>query len=263
MSFMAKTKLSKSQLLCTVAIVITVAAQALEKILEVAIQPSQISALVCAMVYTIAVACVYFLISKSTNTFWGLLASLLAFKMMPPKINYILNVTVDGGMLYFIVQKVAILLFLVLAYRFYRAQEKQHCVNIIPVFILAAAVPFFNEISAFVDNYFLYKTGSMILPFLTNYACYTLAVVTALAVAFISGKESMKFAAFYEFCALGINMFRQIGKIGYFITTNQHVSKSFYGWIAVLAVLMVVTAVLLKKSNSRADSVGEPALAEE
>ena len=113
------------------------------------------------------------------------------------------------------------------------------------------AVPFFNEIASFASSYLLGKTGSMLLPYFAQYACYAAAVLITFAIAFISSKNSMRFVAYFEFCALGINTLRQIGKIGYLAISHQHISKSIYGWIVVLVVLAAVGAVMPAKRKKK------------
>ncbi len=247
---MEKMKLNKNQTLGIFAAVLIVLSQACEKILEVVITPSQTTALVCAMVYTIVVAVVFLIVTKLESPFLGIFASMLAVKMLPPNITYIASVTADGAMLYFILSKVVFVLFALLALRFYRVQknDEEH-IRAVPIIILFYAVPFFNQIEAFTSAYFMEKTGSMLLPFLTQYACYAAASIIILAVAFKCGKASMRFASYFEFCAFGINIFRQLGKICYFAATGQHISKSLFGWIIVLAGLIVINAIMLNKSK--------------
>ena len=249
---MAKIKMDKNKALCLASIIIIVFAQALEKILGVTITPSQTSGLICAMFYTLLVAVVYFLISKTTSSLMGILAALLAMKMMPPNIVYLADYTTDGTMLYFIVQKFSVLLFAVLVYKFYAEQEKPRAIKPLPILMLFLAIPFSNQISNFACSYFLVKTGSMLIPYLTQYACYAAAVIVILVVSYKCGKESFRFTAYFEFIALGINTFRQLGKLAYLIVSGQHVSKSIYGWIILFVAFIVVYAVMLKKSNQQA-----------
>ena len=248
---MAKIKLDKSQTPFLVAIIITVAAQAFEKIFEVAVDVNQFTGLICAMVYTLLVAVVYYIISKGTGTLMGILSAMLALKMMPPKMGYLASVSADGAMLYFLVGKVAVVLFAVLVYKFYREQETPHPIKGLTLLAILLAVPFFNEIASFTGNYLLYKTGSMLLPYFAQYACYAAAVLITFAIAYVSSKDSMRFAACFEFCALGINILRQIGKIGYLAVSHQHISKSIYGWIVVLAALIAIGAFMLAKSKKK------------
>ncbi|MBR3149134.1 MAG: hypothetical protein IKF64_03110 [Eubacterium sp.] len=247
---MGKMKLNKSQYIGSICVALIVLAQAFEKIFEVAVTPSQATALICAMVYTLLVAVVYFIMSKNESSFVGIFVSILAVKMLPPNITYITRFSVDGAMLYFIVTKVCVVLFLLLAYKFYREQdlEVDH-IRGMTILMILAAVPFFNQISAFTSAYFETKTGTMIMPFLSNYACYIAASLVILYVAYRSGQASMRFAAYFEFCAFGINIVRQLGKICYFAVTHQHISKSLFGWIIVFAGLIAVTAVLYSKSK--------------
>ena len=249
MRFMDKMKLDRNKSICLGAVILIVLAQAAEKILEVSITPSQTAGIVCALVYTVVVAVVYFLVSRSTSSLMGILAALLALKMLPPNITYLSGIAPDESMVYFIVQKMTQILFAVLIYKFYCAQEKPRQIRALPILLLILAVPFANEISAFFGQYFLYKTGSMILPFLTQYACYALAALVILVVSYKCGKDSMRFAAYFEFVAFGINIFRQIGKLGYYMISDQHISKSLYGWIILFAALIVIYAVALAKSK--------------
>ncbi|MBR0412120.1 MAG: hypothetical protein IJI47_00940 [Eubacterium sp.] len=246
---MENLKLNKNRSLCLAAIIITVACQAIEKILEVAVHPGQTIGLICAMLYTLCVAVVYYIITKGTSSFMGILAALIAFKMMPPPITYLTRVSPDGAMLYFIVQKVALILFAVLVYKFYREQETPRAIKPLPILVIVLAVPFFNEISSFTSSYLQFKTGSVIPSYLAQYACYAAAVLITLAIAYTSGRESMRFAAYFEFCALGINTCRQLGKLGYYIATEHQLSKSTALWIVVLVGLAVVNFIMLNKSK--------------
>ena len=246
---MDKIKISKNQSLCVLAIAIVVFAQALEKILEVVITPGQFVGVMCAMLYTVLVALVYFIISKGSSSFMGILAALLALKMLPPKITYLSQYSPDGAMLYFVVQKAAVLIFALLVYKFYREQEQPRQIKPLVLVALIGAVPFFNEISAYTSSYLLYKTGSMILPYFSQYACYAAAALMILGVAFYCGKESMRFAAYFQFIAFSINIFRMLGKIAYLAIAGQYISKSIYGWILVFAGLMVIYVIAFKRNK--------------
>ena len=246
---MDKLKMNKNQSLCVLSIAIVVFAQALEKILEVVITPGQFVGVICAMFYTLLVALVYFIISKGSSSFMGILAALLALKMLPPKITYLSQYSPDGAMLYYIVQKAAVVIFALLVYKFYREQEEPRQIKPLVLVALIGAVPFFNEISSYTASYLLFKTGTMVLPYFAQYACYAAAALLILGVAFYCGKESMRFAAYFQFIAFSINIFRMLGKTAYFIIAGQHVSKSIYGWIVLFAALIVIYAIAFKRNK--------------
>lgn len=249
MKFMENLKLNKNRSICLTAIILIVAAQAAQKILQVVIEPTLTFGVICAIVYTIIVAVVYFLLCKETSSFLGILAALLALKMLPPSITHLVNVSADAAMVYFLVQKMSQILFAVLVYKFYCAQEKPRAIKALPVLLIIIAVPFTNQIAEFAGSYFLFKTGSMIVPYFVQYICYAAAALVILIVSYKCGRESMRFAAYFQFCAFGINMFRMLGKLGYFIIAQQHISKSIYGWVFLFAVLIVAYAIALKKSD--------------
>ena len=233
------TKLGNDSTLDLIAILIIVIAYAAEKILELIVTPSHTLALVLAMVYTILLAVVTLILSKSENIFSGMMAALIGYKMMPVSINFLPEMSMDGNILYYIVCKVAVIIFLVLAFRLYNMQENPKSIKALPIIAIIYAVPFFNEIGATLMDYFLDKTGSMLGGYLSQYACYTAASMIILALAFVSNYASMRFAAYFELTALGINILRNVGKISVKLHYGQHISKSLYGWIILYIVILI------------------------
>ena len=86
----------------------------------------------------------------------------------------------------------------------------------------------------------------MLLGYFSQFACYAAATLIILVIAYCSGAYSLRFAAGYEFIALFINIVRVGAKIGYRVINSWHISKSFFVWIALYAVLMVCFAAALK-----------------
>ncbi len=246
---MKNVKVGTNETLCVLSVILIVVAQAAEKIIEVAAAPGKTLALCCALIYTVLVGAVYLFIKKGDSSFMGMFASLLALKMLPPNINYFASVSPDGAMTYFVLQKASVVIFAVLLYKFYREQPQPRSIKPLTLVALVGAVPFFNTISATTTSFLLYKTGSMMLPYFAEYACYAAAALVILGIAYKSGYASMRFAAYFEFAAFGINIVRRAGKIGYFLMSNQHVSKSIYGWIVLYLVLAAVFAFALSKSK--------------
>ena len=248
---MDKKLFAKDNIMCALAAMIIVLSNGAEKIIEVTLTPSKSLALILAIVYTCLLLVSYTLISKSKNSYFGILAALLGYKMMPPAINFMAGQTADGYALYFIVSKMAAVLFVVTVYRLYKLQEEPHEVRSMPLLIIMLSVPFFTKIAQTVSGYLMFKTGNMLYCYFAQFALYTAAVLVVLGVAYQSGYSSLKFTAYFEFAALSINILRMLGKIGYFAINHEHISKSYFVWIAIFVVLMgcFVVAVNVKKKE--------------
>lgn len=246
--------LNKDKSLCILSTIIIVAAYGIERIIEVSITPSKTVGLILAMIYTILFAVVLFCISKSSNSFFGILASLIGYKMMPPPIGFLESATADGDMLYYIVGRAAAAFFVILAYRFYKMQEEPHEIRLLPLLAVLIVIPFFNDISLELSKYLMLRTGSMLYCYFAQFICYAAATLIILGVAFKSGYGSMRFTAYFEYAALGINILRQLGKIGYFAINAQHISKSYYVWIALYILLIICFAAAKSKAKNQFDS---------
>ncbi len=130
---MEKLKLNRDTGLCAFSAIIIVLAYAAEKIIELSIEPSKTAAIVLAMVNTVLLACVTVILGKSRDSFAGLLAALIGYKMMPVPISFIYYVTEDGNLLYYIVSKAAAIIFIVLIFRLYQMQEEPRAIKPLPV----------------------------------------------------------------------------------------------------------------------------------
>jgi hypothetical protein len=171
--------------------------------------------------------------------------------MMPPAINFIAGVTADGYTLYFLVGRMAAVIFVVTIYKLYKLQEEPHEVRSMPLLVIMLSIPFFNQITQVISRYLMYKTGNMLYCYFAQFALYIAAVLVVLGVAYQSGYSSLKFTAYYEYAALSINTLRMLGKIGYFAVKHEHISKSYYAWIAIFVALMIcfAVAVIQKKKQ--------------
>ena len=236
---------SKENIMCAIATIIIVASYAAQRILEIVITPDKKMALIISIVYIVLLAIVFYLISLSRNPFFGILAALLGYKMMPPPVSY-LSATVDGQTLYFLVCKAAAVVFIVAIYKLYKQQPNPHEIRSLPLLTIMLSVPFFSEISQAVSTYLMYKTGSMLYCYFAQFALYAVAVLVVLAVAYQSGFSSLRFTAYFEFTALSINILRVASKICFFAISKEHISKSLYVWIAIYAGLIVLFIVATK-----------------
>ncbi|MBR4241408.1 MAG: hypothetical protein IKR97_04220 [Eubacterium sp.] len=240
---------TKENIMCVAATIIIVLSYGAQRIIEAVLSPDKKLALILAIIYTLLLAVVLWLISKSNNSYFGILAALIGYKMMPPPNNFLAQTTVDGSTLYYLVGRAAVVLFIVIIYKLYKMQEEPHEIRSLPLLTIMLSVPFFNGISQVITNYLLYKTGNMLYCYFAQFALYTAAVLLILAIAYISGCSSLKFTAYFEYTALSINILRQLGKIGYFALNHEHISKSYFVWIGIYAALMICFAVARKKKE--------------
>lgn len=155
-----------------------------------------------------------------------------------------------GSAVYFLVCKAAVVVFALLAIRFYYLQPKPRAVKPLPILSLIFVVPFFNEIGSASYSFFVAKTGSMLGGYLTDLACYALAALVILVVAYKTDYSSMHFVASFEFIALGINILKRFGAIFANVPFGRHISRVYYLWIILYAVLIFVFAVADKKKRS-------------
>ena len=246
-----KEKLTKDRISCLSALFIIVASYGAERFIELFVTPGPHSGLTLAMIMTALLGVVVLLLGRTDDTFTGLLTALIGYKMMPADVSFLAGESLDGSLLYYLVRQAARLIFIVLVFRLYNIQERPRKITALPLCAMLFAVPFFNTIGITLSNYFLERTGSMLGGYLSQYACYAAATLIILVLAFVSTYDSMRFAMYFEFAALGINTLRYVAKIAYRLYLGVHISRSFYLWIVLYAglCLLFVIATLIKKKN--------------
>jgi uncharacterized membrane protein YqjE len=250
-----KKTLDKGARLGIIAFVITVASYAIEKVSLLYISPDKGTGICMAMVNTALTLAVIFLLFKCDNTFFGLLAGLTAYKMMPMELNFLWSVSQDADMLYYVVQKAALFIFMGLIFRIYKLQGKPREVQAFPVLALMFAVPIFKEIGNKFMEYFLNRTGSMLFGYFAQFACYIAVSLIILVIAWYSGYTSMRFTAYFEFAAVGINLLRYVGRVAVNLMYHNHVSKSFYIWIVIYAALICLFFIASRLKKKQENSI--------
>ena len=248
---MGKIEMNKDNKLNLAAVFIIVFSYAAERLIELFVPHSKPLGIILAMVYTVLLALVVYILSRTKEYAVGLLAAMLGYKMMPVSISFLHEYSVDALFLYNVVKYAAMIMFLVIIYRLYVRQPEPKDIKVPVILAILYCVPFFSEIARFLSSYFYMKTGSMLMPYFAGYACYAAATVIILIIAYYSGKTSFTYAAYFEFAALGINAVKYATKIGYRLINDWHISKSFYLWIVLYAVLAIATAVALKYNEKR------------
>ncbi len=239
---------SKISIITTIVILVSYAAQ---RLFGFYAEPTKQIAIILAMFNTALLLAVTLILLKRTNVFFALLSALIGFKMLPVSIPYLHSFSKDADLLYFVVGKAAMVIFAFVAYSLYRKQEEPKAIKPLPIIALMFSVPFFSDISTVFTSYFLDRTGSMLYGFFSQYACYIAASFVILGIAYASGYDSMRFAAYFEYAALTINIIRVAGRVILLMSTSEHISKSNYGWLIIYAALIIcfIVAKNIKKKK--------------
>lgn len=247
------TKLNKNKITFLGAVCLCVASFAAGRLISMLAQPEGKEFVIIALIFTLMLGVVCILISKIENAFLGIFAALIGYKMMPPDISGMSNDT-DSGMLYFVVKNAAVLIFIMLIYKFYKMQEEKNKISILTILLAMAAVTFANSFSSQTLDYFLQKTGSKLGYYFTGFICYILASMVILIVSYCSNYESMRFAAYYEFTVLGINIAKRGVVIAINLANSQHISNSYYCWIVIYAAIIAVFYIAKNKKKKEITS---------
>lgn len=235
---MGNLKITKDKTTAVIAIIITVGAHAVERLIEIFAEPSRALSFGIAVVMTLLLGVVCLLLFKNKNTFFGLLAALLGYKMLPPTIKMVTDMSLYASELYYLVRCAAMLLFIIIIVKFYRQQKGDEKIEVLPILAIMMSVPFFMQIASHSYRFFMIKTGSMLYYYFASFACYIIASLVILAIAYKSNVASMRFTAYFEFVCLGINILKKVGVIIALAIQGDHISRSNYCWIAIYAVLI-------------------------
>ena len=151
----------REKILCAASIIIVFACYYLEKTIEAIMPPNRQLILLTATFYMIILCCIIYYLAYCESPFYGLLTSLIGYKMLPVPILYFNEVSKNGSILYYLLIKVAQLMFIIMVIKFYNAQEdKENKIHSIPILAIMLSVPFFSEIGNKLTDFFLEKTGS-------------------------------------------------------------------------------------------------------
>lgn len=246
---MNSVKLNRDKGLCLFSIVIIVASYAAERLIEIFSTPTKPFALALGAVFTALAVIVFAVLLKTENPFFGLLTSLLGYKMMPPSIHMLTEKSLYGEEAYYLACKAAIILYVILIIRFYFMQNEPRKIRALPILAIMFVVPFFSQIGIDSYNFFMTKTGSMLPYYIANFICYIAASFVIMGIAYKSNYESMRFTAYFEFVALSVNILKKSGAIIANVLQGNHISRSYYVWVAIYAVLIVCFYIAKQKKK--------------
>lgn len=241
-------KLSKSKIYCLISVAIIFGSYIIQKFLHVYFDITRNFALVEAIVFSALTFVVIFILSKSKETFYSILTAIFGFRMMPPIIKQLGALAPEANIVYILVQKFALIIFALAIYKFYKEQVKPRPINAFPILCTMTVVPFFTEIQDQLTPYIAKATeGNMLYIYFSGFALYTIALIILLFVAVRSNPISARIVIDYELVALLLNICRRGAVVVILLSQNQHVSKSYYCWMAISAFFFVIFAVLRKK----------------
>lgn len=248
---MGKIELTKDKSTSFISIFIIVAAYAVERLAEIFFEPSRLMALILIIAMSACLAVVAVLMAKNESPFFGLLASLIGYKMLPPTIKMVGEVSLYGQEAYYLLRCGASLLFMYLIVKAYRLQkgDKDEIIRTVPILALMLAIPFFTGIAQNSYYFVMTKTGNMLYFYFLQFACYIIGSLVILVLACKANYNSLRFASYFEWTALGINAIKKIGAIVAMAVVGDHISKSYYVWIVVYAFVAVCFLVVKNKKK--------------
>ncbi|MDD6728504.1 MAG: hypothetical protein PUE08_04700 [Eubacteriales bacterium] len=243
-----KNKNNTGKAYCLISAVIIIGCYAVQRLLSLGIGATKTLVLLEAMAFSLAVAAVYFLIMKSGESFYGILISLLGFKMLPPSIGGLRELSPGGYIVYFVVTKAAIVLFAFAIIRLFREQKYEQKIKTLPILFLMTAVPFTNkiaaELSAFANTY---ADGNRLYEYFICFAFYALTMIVTLWYASKSNTINAKLMCDYTVIALAVNFARRICVVIVYALRGWHISKSYFCWIAIYLFFIVAFYMLRRK----------------
>lgn len=245
---MNERKVSSGKIYCLVSAIIIFGCYIAQRAISIGFEATRRLAIVQAIIFSLCVAIVYFLVVKSEEIFYGILAAIFGFRMLPPSIPSLADFSKGADALYFIVSKAALAIFALAILKLYRKQDAPRQIKAVPIICLMAAVPYFMDISGAVASYIYEATGSnMLYVYFTNFAFYALAMIVTLFVGVRANKESAKLVADYQLAALIINAGRRLCVIAVNVINGNHVSKSYYCWIAIYIFFFAAFYIMRKR----------------
>ena len=244
-----KERISSGRINCILSAIIVFGSYIVERVLSMGTEVSKTSLLVQAFCFTLATGVVFLLISKSEEPYYGIIMALFGIRMMPPEITAFDDITVSAGFIYFIVQKFALILFIITIIYLYRKQKGESKIPVIPILATACVVPFFNEIMDAMSNYLIEITGNMLYVYFSQFAIYSGALLVLLFIALRSNNLGARLICDFQLVALALNIGRRACAV--VITTlvnSAHISRSYYCWIAIYVVFFIAFYIVRKKN---------------
>lgn len=241
----------KNNLNGVLALSIIIGSYALQHMIPLLLSATRVLVLVEAMAFTVLTVITFFLIIKSKDIPLGIIAGMFAFKIMPPIIPVLAQFNEYADLTYYIVGKVAQVLFLGAIIKLYYDQEQPRSIKPFPVALVIVAIPFFNELSntltAFADAH---ANGNYIYSYFISFACYSATMLIFLFIASRIDKDTSLLMIDYSILSASIRCLSKCSAIIYYRASDIHVSKSLFCWVAIY-VFFIIAFILLKNKRTK------------
>lgn len=241
-----KEKITKGKLYCLISAGIIFGAYIAQRILNMTLEPTKTGVLVQAIVFSTLTAVVYFLVAKSDEPFYGILAAIFGIRMLPPNITGLGEFSPQAELLYYFVQKASFVIFAFAIVKLYELQKRPRMIKPIPILCTILIVPFFNEISVTVNNFIMEQSGNMLYSYFASFAIYSAAMICLLFVGTRCSKVSAALICDFQLVALLLNAGRKICAIIIHLANSAHISRSYYCWVVIYGFFFIAFYVLRK-----------------
>lgn len=248
-----KDKLTGGKLYCLISILIIFVTYIVQKVLNIYLEHTNSVVITEAILFSLLTLFVYLLLLKSKEPFYGILTAIFGIRMMPPDIPYLNMLSPEAGIVYYLVQKFAFVIFAFAIVRLYEEQKKPRMIKPIPILCTILIVPFFNEISERIVSFIVpLSNGNMLYSYFAQFAIYTIAMIALLFVATRCSKLSSKLIADFEIIALLLNAGRKLCAVMIMLSNGDHVSRSYYCWILIYLFFGAAFYALRKRRKTSA-----------
>ncbi len=248
---MLNLKVSKEKLPAVVAFFVVALSYASAKAFRRLGAWSSTSAILQAVAFTIAVFAVYLLLSRCKDCFSGLLAAVFAFKLMPPKLEMLRQTAFNAAAVYHLVRFAAPVIFLYLIYRFYTQQKNEpgH-ISVLGIAAILLVTPYVsNMLDDYISYFYLITNNAYLIPVLEA-VIYLLGMGILAVLCFKFGGKTAALICDYVILAQVLRMGRKAASSLILAHANMYVGKSYFCWIAICAVLIVVFAIIRKQTSA-------------
>ena len=246
-----KDDLTKGRIFCIISAVIVFGSYVAERCINLVADPTKAGWIIEALIFSVLTLIMYIFMTNTNNTYYGLLVAAFGYRMMPPDIWASVNaVSRSAGVVYFVVQKMAIVIFVFVMIKLFRHQTKERFVELLPILSILFIVPFFNSLYPVISSYLKDFTGTMLYSFFAGYALYAAAMLALLFIGNQASKYGGMYIADFQIVALLLNLGRKAAAIIINVVNGTHISRSYYGWIIVYAIFIVAFGLLKKKKSA-------------
>lgn len=246
-----KDKLSKGKLYCLISVIIIFGSYIVQKILHICCDINREFAIIEAIVFSLAAAIVFLLVTKSNEGFYGILTAIFGLRMMPPDISELERFSPEANIVYFLVQKFSILIFALAILKIYEQQQKPKQIRAFPILCTIFIVPFFMDIQSEISVFLPSVTSSyMLYSYFSGFILYSAAMIILLFVATKSNVPSAHLITDYQMVALLLNFGRRCCAIIITLAQGNHISRSYYCWILIYAFFFIAFCILRKRKNA-------------